>query len=107
MRISGYKVSLTAQIGIAIVAINLIVALFAPLIAPFDPVTPLGDAWADGRVSVAGEHAASHAVFRRLAAAYQAAGRSAPAERSILVGLPPGARHELGAAPARHHHVSE
>ena len=47
MRISGYKVSLTAQIGIAIVAINLIVALFAPLIAPFDPVTPLGDAWAD------------------------------------------------------------
>jgi peptide/nickel transport system permease protein len=47
MRISGYKVSLTAQIGIAIVAINLIVALFAPLIAPFDPVTPLGDDWAD------------------------------------------------------------
>jgi peptide/nickel transport system permease protein len=47
MRISGHKVSLTAQIGVAIAAINLIVALFAPLIAPFDPVTPLGDAWAD------------------------------------------------------------
>ena len=37
MRISGHKVSLTAQIGIVIVAINLIVAVFAPLIAPFDP----------------------------------------------------------------------
>ncbi|HLX97525.1 MAG TPA: ABC transporter permease [Roseiarcus sp.] len=47
MRISGHKVSLTAQIGIAVVLINLFVALFAPLIAPFDPVTPLGDAWAD------------------------------------------------------------
>ena len=47
MRISGHKVSLTAQIGIAIVVINLVVALFAPLIAPFDPMTPLGDAWAD------------------------------------------------------------
>jgi peptide/nickel transport system permease protein len=47
MRISGHKVSVTAQIGIAIVVINLVVALFAPLIAPFDPSTPLGDAWAD------------------------------------------------------------
>ena len=47
MRIRGYKVSVTAQIGIAIVLINLLVALLAPLIAPFDQATPLGDAWAD------------------------------------------------------------
>ena len=47
MRIRGYKVSVTAQIGIAIVVINLLVALLAPLIAPFDQATPLGDAWAD------------------------------------------------------------
>src|SRR5271168_2737768 len=47
MRIRGYKVSVTAQIGIVIVVINLIVALFAPLIAPFDQATPVGDAWAD------------------------------------------------------------
>ena len=47
MRILGYKLSLTAQIGIVIVLINLSVALFAPLIAPFDQATPLGDAWAD------------------------------------------------------------
>jgi peptide/nickel transport system permease protein len=47
MRIRGYKVSVTAQIGIVIVVINLLVALLAPLIAPFDQATPLGDAWAD------------------------------------------------------------
>src|SRR5271169_4052945 len=47
MRIRGYKVSVTAQIGIVVVVINLFVALFAPLIAPFDQATPVGDAWAD------------------------------------------------------------
>ena len=47
MRIRGYKVSVTAQIGIVIVVVNLLVALLAPLIAPFDQATPLGDAWAD------------------------------------------------------------
>ncbi len=57
----------------------------------------LGEAWAAGRLDVAAEHAASHAVLRRLAAAYQAAGGTTPAERSVVVGLPPGARHELGA----------
>ncbi len=55
----------------------------------------LGDAWAAGRLSVAGEHAASQAVERRLAAAFQAAG--APGQVSAVVGLPPGSRHELGA----------
>lgn len=55
----------------------------------------LGDSWAAGRLSVAAEHAASAAIARRLAAAYQAgaiAGRPA-----AVVGLPPGSRHELGA----------
>src|ERR1700746_355697 len=47
MRILGHKVSVTAQIGIVIVAINVFVAVFAPLIAPFDQATPVGDAWAD------------------------------------------------------------
>ena len=58
-------------------------------------VAALGDAWASGRLSVAGEHAASAAVARRLAAIYQAAG--IPGRVSVVVGLPPGARHELGA----------
>ncbi len=58
-------------------------------------VASLGDAWANARLSVAGEHAASAAVARRLAAIYQAAG--IPGSVSVVVGLPPGARHELGA----------
>ena len=57
----------------------------------------LGDAWAAGRVSVAAEHAASHAVLRRLAAAFEAAGNLRADERPVVVGLPPGSRHELGA----------
>ncbi len=57
----------------------------------------LGDAWASGRVDVAAEHAASHAVLRRLGMAFLAAGRSAHERDVVLVGLPPGARHELGA----------
>ena len=55
----------------------------------------LGDAWASGRLSVAGEHAASEAVERRLGAVFQAAG--VPGRVSVVVGLPPGSRHELGA----------
>ncbi len=57
----------------------------------------LGDAWARGQVSVAAEHAASHAVQRRLATAFQAAGAPVAWRGAVLVGLPPGARHELGA----------
>ncbi len=55
----------------------------------------IGDAWAAGRLSVAAEHAASAAIARRLAAAYQAA--SVAGRTTVLVGLPPGSRHELGA----------
>lgn len=56
----------------------------------------IGDGWESGDISVAGEHAASHAVLRRLAMAYEAAGDSS-GERPILVGLGSGCRHELGA----------
>ena len=55
----------------------------------------LGDAWAAGRVTVAGEHAASAALARRLAGAFEAAARVDG--RPVVVGLPPGSRHELGA----------
>lgn len=57
----------------------------------------LGQAWADGRIDVGAEHMASHAVLRRLTAAYEAAGVASELGSAILVGLPPGARHELGA----------
>src|SRR5512141_739990 len=58
-------------------------------------VAALGDSWAAGRMSVAAEHAASGAATRRLSAVYQAAG--IPVRTSVVVGLPPGSRHELGA----------
>ena len=56
----------------------------------------LGEGWARGEIDVAGEHAASHAVHRRLSAAFDAAG-SRSRGPSVVVGLPPGSQHELGA----------
>lgn len=55
----------------------------------------LGEAWAAGSVDVAGEHAASAAAVRRLSMSFEAAGGSG-ATPPLLVGLPPGARHEIG-----------
>jgi DNA-binding transcriptional MerR regulator len=55
----------------------------------------LGAAWAEGRVDVAAEHAASAAVHRRLSALYEAA--ATVRDPLVVVGLPPGSRHELGA----------
>jgi DNA-binding transcriptional MerR regulator/methylmalonyl-CoA mutase cobalamin-binding subunit len=57
----------------------------------------LGEAWADGRVDVSGEHAASGAVQRRLGAAFMAAGAPGDGEDLVLVGMPPSGRHDLGA----------
>ncbi|MGC5585197.1 MerR family transcriptional regulator [Ornithinimicrobium sp. W1679] len=55
----------------------------------------LGQAWVDGLVDVGGEHFVSAAVHRRLSRAFEAAG---PQEGGpvVVVGLPPGAMHELG-----------
>ncbi len=47
MRLFRHKVSVSAQIGIAVILVNLVVAIFAPLIAPYDQTAVLGDAWAD------------------------------------------------------------
>ncbi len=63
----------------------------------FPALRALGDAWGSGTVDVAGEHAASAAVARRLSMAFEAAGSPAAGRAPILVGLPPGARHELAA----------
>ena len=61
----------------------------------FPALEKLGDAWADGRVSVAGEHLASNAVMRRLAVTYEAAAAHGHGRRVVL-GLAPGTRHEIG-----------
>lgn len=62
----------------------------------FPTLEALGEGWARGEIDVAGEHAASHAVHRRLAAALDAAG-SRSRGPAVVVGLPPGSQHELGA----------
>ncbi len=54
----------------------------------------IGRAWQDGRLDVAAEHTASAAVHRRLSALYEAA--ATVADPLLVVGLPPGSRHELG-----------
>ena len=63
----------------------------------FPALERLGDAWAGGVVSVAGEHMASNAVLRRLGLALEGAGQGDGANAGVVVGLPPGGRHELGA----------
>lgn len=55
----------------------------------------LGKAWADGLIDVGGEHFVSAAVHRRLSRAFEAAG-SQDGGPIVIVGLPPGAMHELG-----------
>jgi DNA-binding transcriptional MerR regulator/methylmalonyl-CoA mutase cobalamin-binding subunit len=63
----------------------------------FPALRALGQAWGNGTLDVAGEHAASAAVARRLSMAFEAAGSPTGGSAPILVGLPPGARHELAA----------
>lgn len=54
----------------------------------------IGRSWSEGRLDIAAEHAASAAVHRRLSALYEAA--ASVGDPLLVVGLPPGARHELG-----------
>jgi MerR family transcriptional regulator, light-induced transcriptional regulator len=63
----------------------------------FPALQRLGEAWAAGEVSVAGEHIASSAVLRRLGQALEAAAAPTAPGKRVVVGLPPGSRHELGA----------
>jgi DNA-binding transcriptional MerR regulator/methanogenic corrinoid protein MtbC1 len=62
------------------------------LIAPF--LVRLGEAWARGEISVAGEHFASQIMRRHLLALLAAA----PVTRGplVLLGCPPAEQHELG-----------
>jgi len=47
LRLYGQRVPILPLIGLVIIAINVIAALGAPLIAPFDQADVVGDAWAD------------------------------------------------------------
>ncbi len=46
MTLFGYKPPLTAQIGLAIVAIDLFIALFGPWLAPYGQSQSVGETWA-------------------------------------------------------------
>ena len=46
MTLFGYKAPLTAQIGLAIVAIDLLIAIFGPWFAPYGQSQSVGDTWA-------------------------------------------------------------
>jgi hypothetical protein len=56
----------------------------------------LGEAWARGEVTVAGEHFASAAVHRRLSRLYDEVPPAAVDAPRVVVGLARGSRHELG-----------
>jgi methanogenic corrinoid protein MtbC1 len=56
----------------------------------------LGEAWARGEVTVAGEHFASAAVQRRLSRLYDEVPPAAVDAPRVVVGLARGSRHELG-----------
>ena len=62
----------------------------------FPALRGIGDAWGRGELDVAREHAASETIRRRIAHHFDAAAVSTNGPR-IVVGLPPGSHHELGA----------
>jgi peptide/nickel transport system permease protein len=47
VRLFGYRLTATALIGLVIIGVNAVVALGAPLIAPFDQAAVVGDPWGD------------------------------------------------------------
>ena len=55
----------------------------------------VGEAWASGTISEAGEHLVANVVMRRLAAVFDAVGPN-PATPPAIVGAPSGVSHELG-----------
>jgi methanogenic corrinoid protein MtbC1 len=62
----------------------------------FPALRSVGDGWSDGSVDVAMEHAASETIRQRLARFYDAVA-SATGTPDLIVGLPPGGHHEIGA----------
>jgi DNA-binding transcriptional MerR regulator len=62
----------------------------------FPALRGIGEAWERGELDVAREHAASETIRRRIAHYFDAAART-DGTAPIVVGLPPGSRHELGA----------
>jgi len=62
----------------------------------FPALRGIGDAWSRHELDVAREHAASETVRRRIAHYFDAAAQNVGGA-TVVIGLPPGSRHELGA----------
>ena len=62
----------------------------------FPALRAVGRAWADDELDVGAEHVASETVRRRLSRYFDAA-RGPVVRARVLVGMPPGGQHELGA----------
>jgi peptide/nickel transport system permease protein len=45
MRLFGHKLTVTAQIGLLIIAINILMAVIGPMVAPYAQEDSIGDAW--------------------------------------------------------------
>jgi MerR family transcriptional regulator, light-induced transcriptional regulator len=61
----------------------------------FPALRGIGEAWNRSELDVAREHAASETIRRRIAHYFDAAARNGGG--TVVIGLPPGSRHELGA----------
>ena len=61
----------------------------------FPALRAVGDGWSEGSIDVAMEHAASETIRRRLARFYDAV--ASHGDPDVIVGLPPGGHHEIGA----------
>ena len=62
----------------------------------FPALRGIGDAWSSSELDVAREHAASETIRRRIAHYFDAAAQNGVGA-TVVIGLPPGSRHELGA----------
>jgi methanogenic corrinoid protein MtbC1 len=62
----------------------------------FPVLRSVGDGWSDGSIDVAMEHAASETIRRRLARFYDSVA-SETGHPDLVVGMPPGGQHEIGA----------
>ena len=62
----------------------------------FPALRAIGTDWELGHIDAAREHAASETIRRRIAHYFDAAG-GGDGDATVMVGLPPGSHHELGA----------
>ena len=61
----------------------------------FPALRRVGEGWSEGSLDVSMEHAASESIRRRLVRFYESVASAAAPQ--VIVGLPPGSHHEIGA----------